>query len=95
MRSQLDSWACQARPLRLFRATELLVLEASVEVFSGFEHLVDDASDLERNESASDSLGLSSELCFVEGFDLRVVLYGSDTGMTEGELEVTVSGFGS
>ncbi len=67
LRSQLGGWACQARPLRLFPAAELLVLESTVEVLVVLEHLVDDTSDLERHESTGDSDRLSSDLCFVEG----------------------------
>ena len=93
MRSQLDGWACQARPLRLFRSAQRFVFDASVEVVASFEDLIDDACDLQRDEGAGDLDGFASRLGFEEGADLGIVLYGADGSVAEGDFEVAVPGF--
>ncbi len=93
LRSQLGRWACQTRPLRLFRSAQRFVFEASVEIVAGCEYLIDDASDLERDECAGDSDGFASRFGFEEGADLGIVLYGADRGVAEGDFEIAVSGF--
>ncbi len=92
-RSQLGGWACQARPLRLFGSAQRFVFEASVEVVAGCEYLIDDASDLERDECAGDFDGFASCFGFEEGADLGIVLYGADGGVAEGDFEIAVPGF--
>ncbi len=93
VRSQLGGWACQARPLRLFRSAQRFVFEAPVEVVAGCEDLIDDTGDLERDECASDLDWFSSCFGFEEGADLEIVLHGANGGVTEGDLEVAVPGF--
>ncbi len=95
LRSQLGGWACQARPLRLFRSTERFVFEAWVEMVAGFEDVIDDAGDLKGNERAGDFDGFASRFGFEEGPDLGIVLHGADGGVTEGDLEVAIPGFGA
>ena len=93
LRSQLGGWACQARPLQLFRSAQRFIFEVSVEGVARFEDLIDDAGDLERDECASDFDGFASRFGFEEGTDLGIVLHGADGGVTEGDLEVAVPGF--
>ena len=95
MRSQLDGWACQAWPLRLFGSAQRFVFEVLVEVIAGFEDLIDNACDLQGDESAGDLDRFASCFGFEEGADLRIVLHGSDGGVTEGDFEVAVPGFGA
>ena len=95
LRSQLGGWACQARPLRLFRSAQRFVFEVSVEGVTRFEDLVDDAGDLERDEGAGNLDGFASRFGFKEGADLGIVLHGPDGGVTERDFEIAVPGFGT
>ena len=54
MRNQLGGWACQARPLRLFRSAQRFIFEALIEIVAGCEDMIDDACDLQGDESAGD-----------------------------------------
>lgn len=64
-----------------------------VETVAGFEDVIHDAGDLERDECAGDFDGFASRLGFEEGTDLGIVLHGADGGVTESEFQVSVPGF--
>ena len=91
LRSQLGGWACQARPLRLFRSAQRFVFKALVERVTGFEDVIDDAGDLESDEGAGDFDVLASGFGFEEGANLGIVLHGADGGVAEGDLEVLIA----
>ncbi len=72
--------------------TQRSTLELPVEVLVRRKDVIDDASQLERDQRARDPDRFLASLGFVESTDLRVVLDGAYARVAEGELEVAIAG---
>lgn len=57
--------------------------------------MIDDPGQLEGNQRAGDADRFASDLGAIEGTDLGIVLHGPHGGVTEGDFEIAIAGFGA
>jgi hypothetical protein len=89
---QLGIRACQARPLKSFDTRDGLTFESPVVVL-GCQDVVDNTSELFGNDGTGNTLVGATQHAFVERSDLRIVLDGPDSTVTERQFEILVTIF--